>query len=212
MKLIGICGSFHVIATLFTSLANDIVIYIFSINLQIFISSFVHQICSNLDFTNRQIWETEGFFFSLKRPYLHHRPREAPMRLLRHSMLRQIQIKSHAQAIWPPQDERLSHKGLKSPWIKILENRSCTTVGIYRVRHMPLNDFWRLPWGHGLIQIKILVIKNLLWFTPFKITRQIFGKVHHGLAMAFGLSKMNFNWFRIRCGRVMSDNIAYAKS
>ena len=39
---------------------------------------------------------------------------------------------------------------------------------LYRVGHMSLNDFWRLPWGHGLIQIKILLIKKLLRYIPFK--------------------------------------------
>ena len=38
----------------------------------------------------------------------------------------------------------------------------------YRVGHMSLNDFWRLPWGHGLIQIKNLLIKKLLRHIPFK--------------------------------------------
>ena len=39
--------------------------------------------------------------------------------------------------------------------------------------------------------------KNCLGIYLLKIIKQIFGKVHHGLAMAFGLSKMNFNWFHI---------------
>ena len=30
------------------------------------------------------------------------------------------------------------------------------------VGHMSLNDFWRLSWGHGLIQIKIWLIKKNL--------------------------------------------------
>ena len=39
--------------------------------------------------------------------------------------------------------------------------------------------------------------KNCLGIYLLEIIKQIFGKVQHGLAMAFGLSKMNFNWFHI---------------
>ena len=39
--------------------------------------------------------------------------------------------------------------------------------------------------------------KNCLGIYLLKITKQIFGKVNHGLAMAFGLYKLNFNWHHI---------------
>ena len=39
--------------------------------------------------------------------------------------------------------------------------------------------------------------ENCLGIYLIKVIKQIFGKVHYCLAMAFGLSKMNFNWFRI---------------
>ena len=43
-----------------------------------------------------------------------------------HSMLRQIKTKSNAQAQRPPQHERVSYIGPKSPYIEILKNWACT--------------------------------------------------------------------------------------
>ena len=58
--------------------------------------------------------------------------------------------------------------------------------------HKSLNEFIEAvlrPWVDS--EKFIFNEKNCLGINLLKVTKNIFCKIHHGLAMAFGLSKMN---------------------